>query len=103
MKAKGWGAALSHNTDYDYWALQIHTGEREEGEVEASCKIGSTHAISTTSSRPWAVGLKMAFVRGGSGSPGDMAVLPSSRPAAGTYASTTLTVSHPCPREGGDC
>ncbi len=76
---------------------QIHTGEREEGEVEASCKIGSTHAISTTSSRPWAVGLKMAFVRGGSGSPGDMAVLPSSRPAAGKCASTTLTVSHPCP------
>jgi hypothetical protein len=101
METEGWDAAL-FRTDYDNWVPQIHTGEREEGEVEASCKIGSTHAISTTSSRPWAVGLKMAFVRGGSGSPGDMAVLPSSRPAAGKCVSIALPISQPRPREGGD-
>ncbi len=81
-------------------APQVPTASRPEGELEASCKIGSSHAISTASARPWAVGLKMAFVQGGAvGREGSTVLSPGAK--AGIATLMFAAIAHRCAVESG--
>jgi hypothetical protein len=56
--AHGWAAAppASH-------VVQVRTGAREVGDVEAVCAAAPATTITVAGSHPWAVGLRQAFVR----------------------------------------